>query len=356
MVRGRVSDVAARSTAYRISLPLRRPHDAAHGSEAVRDVIVVEHCRADGAVGWGECPTLAAPTYTSEHTEGAWQLLRSGLALAAVGHPMLTGALRDAALDAAAVAQDRPLAWRCAQGLATCEVVAAIGARPDEVVARVAAALATGAALVKVKVAPGHDVALLEAIRSTLPDAPLAADANGSYVGVPERARALDRFGLRYLEQPLAADDLVGHRDLSAAMATSVALDESVTGPATVRTLASLGATRLVISVKPSRVGGWEAAVATLHAVGECGFGAFVGGMLETGVGRASAVALATHPVATLPTDLGPSDRYFDQDVTGPVVSVEGRLQVPPGPGFGGAPVPARLAQVTTDTLDLPRP
>jgi O-succinylbenzoate synthase len=87
----------------------------------------------------------------------------------------------------------------------------------------------------------------------------------------------------------------------------------------------------------------------------------FVGGLLETGVGRAVAAALAAgivagNPGETLPCDLGPSSQYFDDDVTDPVVvDGAGDLVVPTGPGIGVVPRADRLGAVTVARVEVSR-
>jgi O-succinylbenzoate synthase len=137
--------------------------------------------------------------------------------------------------------------------------------------------------------------------------------------------------------------------------ATPIALDESVTGRGTFTSAVALGAGS-VVNVKPGRVGGPFVAAQLVVDAGEAGVRAFVGGMLETGVGRATAAAVAALPGCTLPTDLGPSSRYLDPDLTEPLVlDADGRLVVPDGPGIGRRPDPDRVADVAVDRLLLAR-
>jgi O-succinylbenzoate synthase len=60
-----------------------------------------------------------------------------------------------------------------------------------------------------------------------------------------------------------------------------------------------------------------------------------MGGMLETGVGRAGNVAMAAMPNFTLPGDTSASDRYYRRDITEAFVLRDGRLPVPTRPGLG---------------------
>lgn len=345
----------------RVHLPLRHPLRSAHGTESVRDVILVRVVGDDGVAGWGECSALARPTYTAEYTAAAWAVLRDHLLVGrdVVGHPMATAALRGAEQDAALRRQSRSLVDRVASRLGQpAEALArtAVVGRHDTVsalVAEVADRMATGAALVKLKVTPHpDDLAAVGEVRATWPDLALAVDGNGTFDN--RSVTVLDELGLAYIEQPAPPDDLVASARLARRCDTPLALDESVTSAAVVETAAALGAAS-VVNVKPARLGGVTAAIDTISAATDAGWGVFVGGMLETGVGRAAALAVAAAPACTWPTDLGPSDHYFARDLTEPIgLDAQGRVVVPRGPGIGVTPIDAVLAEVTVDRLTVP--
>jgi len=72
------------------------------------------------------------------------------------------------------------------------------------------------------------------------------------------------------------------------------------------------------------------------------------GGMLETGIGRSTNLALAALPNFRLPGDTSATNRYFAEDLTEPLVlAPDGTLPVPRGPGIGVEPDPARLEEAT---------
>ncbi|MBX3287490.1 MAG: o-succinylbenzoate synthase [Actinobacteria bacterium] len=350
----------------RVRVPLRSPLRSAHGTEAERDLVLVRVELADGSTGWGECSALARPTYTAEHTAGAWLVLRRELVPAllegrdagVVGHPMATAALATAHLDARLRRQGRRLVeelgaahGRPAERVPTAAVVGRADS-VDDVVAAVARRLDEGAALVKLKVTPRpDDLAAVAAVRSAWPHLALAVDANGTLDA--RSLSVLDPLGLAYVEQPAPADDLLASAALARRSSAPVALDESVTSLASLEVALAVGA-GTVVNVKPARLGGVGAAAEVARAAADAGCGVFVGGMLETGVGRAAALAVAALPWCGLPTDLGPSDRYFDDDVTEPIeLDAEGLLAVPTGPGTGVAPRADRLDAVAVDRLVL---
>jgi O-succinylbenzoate synthase len=214
--------------------------------------------------------------------------------------------------------------------------------------------VAEGAALVKLKVTPRPaDLDAVTAVRAAWPQLPLAVDANGT---LDARSLAvLAPVGLAYVEQPAPADDLLASAALARRTDVPIALDESITSLAALEVALAVGA-GTVVNVKPARLGGVATAAEVARAAAEAGCATFVGGMLETGVGRAAALAVAALPWCTLPTDLGPSSRYLRPDVTEPIeLDAEGRLVVPAGPGIGVAPDPDRLADVAVERVVLVR-
>jgi len=225
---------------------------------------------------------------------------------------------------------------RVAGGVAV-GVTSDVGRLLDEVARRVE----EGYRRVKLKVHPGWDVEPVAAVRHAHPDLALQVDANGAYAAqAPELRRqalgALDTFALLLIEQPLADDDLLGHAELASQLRTPICLDETITSLATTETALALGACG-VVNIKAGRVGGYLEAVRIHDRCLAGGIPVWCGGMLETGIGRAANVALATLPGFTLPGDLSASGRFWVDDVvTEPaVLQPDGTLLVPTGPGTG---------------------
>jgi O-succinylbenzoate synthase len=200
----------------------------------------------------------------------------------------------------------------------------------------------------KVKIAPGYEKVVATAARDAIgAGVTLQVDANGTYtLDDVDRLRALEEFDVASLEQPLAPDALVDHARLAEQLRTPITLDEAVTSPTIARDAIDLRACTYV-SIKSALVGGLDAARATHDVCAAAGSGARAGGMLETGVGRAALIALASLPGFTLTGDLSASSRYFTEDVTEPFELVDGRLTVPTGPGLGVTPRPDVLARCT---------
>lgn len=349
---------------------------SSRSDHAARPVLLVR-VETDIGHGWGECAALASPTYTEEYADGAEKLLAEVLApmllsvrdpfggaadarqrLDAVrGNHMAKAALEMALLDAELRAAGRSLANFLGATETHVRAGATVGVgEPDEVLEAVAEAVAAGFTRVKCKIGPGRDVVQLRTVRDAFSRLDLAADANGSYrLDDPEDNVALhqiDELGLVALEQPLSAGDLVGHAALASWLATPLVLDESITDIGTLEAAIALRSCDAV-SVKAGRLGGLAAAVRVQRRCREAGLALTAGGMFETGIGRAAALALAALPGFDLPGDLGPSDRYFVSDLTAPHVLVDGTIAVPTGPGLGVEPLLANVDATTVRSTTI---
>jgi o-succinylbenzoate synthase len=343
----------------RVRIPLRRPFSTSFGTTRIKEAVLVRALGPD-AEGWGECVAMEQPLYSGEWVAGAWLVLRDLLAPAALagrevavrGNPMARAALELALLDLELRRAGMSLAAHLGGVRGRVECGVSLGLEEDlgRLVELAGGFLAAGYRRVKLKIEPGRDVDVVRAVRSAFPEASLTVDANAAYT--PDDAshlRALDDFGLDYVEQPLAEEDLYGHVELQRRLATPVCLDETITSAAVARGAVELGACR-VINIKVGRVGGIREAVRVHDVARSLNAPVWCGGMLETGIGRAANVALASLPGFTMPGDTSGSDRYFELDLTEPfVVDPDGTMAVPTGPGIGVSPLPEVLSEVTVE-------
>ena len=354
-----------------IGLPLVRPFRTSFGEETDKECILVRVETRVGAVGWGECVTGREPDFSGEFNEGAWLVIRDFLApaLLAAGeadvedledldrvfggvrsNPMAKAALIDAFVDAALRERGESLAGHLGaeRERVVCGVSVGITPTTDELLEQVDGYLDEGYRRIKLKIEPGTDVERVRAVRDAHPDVPLSVDANAAYrpqdAGVFE---ALDACDLLMVEQPLHHEDLVEHARLQRRISTPICLDESIRSPADAAAAIELGACRTV-NIKQGRVGGVVAAKRVHDVCAGRDIPVWCGGMLETGVGRATNLALAALPGFTLPGDTSASRRYFHDDITEPFeLASDGTMAVPTGPGIGVAPRPDRLAACT---------
>jgi len=358
----------ARAVLRELVLELKRHFETGTGGTSARRILLLT-LEAEDLEGWSECVAAETPGYSYETTDTAWQVLTRWLLpdlpgrevddarqLHAApwlrGHPMARAAVEMAAWDLEAKRRNLPLRDLLGGAGEAVPVGVAIGIQKtdDALFRRIEQYLADGYRKIKVKIKPGRDVNMLRAVRERFPDAPLMADANSSYA-LPEDLELLatmDEFDLMMIEQPLSHEDLLDHAALQRSIATPVCLDESVRSVGDARLALHLGSGRIV-NVKPGRVGGLASAVAIHDACRAAGWPVWCGGMLETGIGRAHNVALATLPGFVLPGDISNSGRYWKEDIVVPEFAMtDGLMPVPEGAGIGVAPRRNRIEALTT--------
>ena len=347
-------------TLQEIALPLREPFRISSGTVQERRILLVRLEDVDGMVAWGECVAGEAPNYSPETVDTCRHAIRAWLAPLLMGDPIADPALVTPRFDAAvrghrmakaalempvwALAAERlheSLATRIGGARARIDVGISLGiqASPEVLATKVAAARAAGYNRVKVKIAPGADLQFVAAARAAIgTKIPLSVDANAAYrLEDADHLAQLDSYGLAMIEQPLEPEDLRRHAELQQRLTTPICLDESITSPARAEDALAMGSARIV-NIKPGRVGGFSAARAIHDVCADQGVPVWCGGMLESGIGRAYNVALASLPNFSLPGDLSPSARYWERDIVQPewTMDGDGTVEVPRNrPGIG---------------------
>ena len=362
-----------------IRLALREPFRISSGVVDARRILLVTLTDGDGHVAWAECVAGEHPNYSPETIDTAWLAIREWLAprlfaaelahpreAAAMlsinvrGHPMAKAALEMGCWGISAERNELALSTllggtrdRVATGISL-----GIQDTPQALVERARSARIAGYNKIKLKIAPGADVEYVGAVRAALgPDVHLMADANSAYtLADAEHLAQLDTYDLIMLEQPLGADDLVRHAALQRQLRTPICLDESILDVHRAEDMIALGSGRIV-NIKPGRVGGFSSSLAIHDLCKAHGVPVWCGGMLESGVGRAYNIALASLPNFTLPGDLSPSARYWERDIVTPewTMDREGMVKVPRDqPGLGVTVDVARVDELTVrrETLD----
>ena len=338
---------------HRIKLSLVAPFETSFGVQTERDVLLLKAI-TDAGEGWGECVAGEEPTYSSEYVEGAQEvlirhliprLLNREISLADVarilrpihGHNMAKAALEMAMLDAELRADGKSFGqfFGATRTAVDCGVSVGIHSSIPELLQTVGGYLDAGYLRIKLKIKPGWDVEPVRAVRERFGDVPLQVDANTAYsLADAKHLAELDRFDLLLIEQPLPEEEVLAHAKLARNVKTPICLDESITSAQTAADAIELGACQ-VINIKPGRVGGYLEGRKIHDVCVERGIPVWMGGMLETGIGRAGNVAMAAMPGFTLPGDTSASDRYYHRDITEPFVLQDGRLKVPTRPGLG---------------------
>jgi O-succinylbenzoate synthase len=325
--------------------------------------------------GWGESVAEANPYYSSETTETVWHIVSGFIAPLIIGrrfahprevypalkrirgHNMAKAGVEMAIWDLYARATHQPLSKalggtrdRIASGVS-------IGIQDslDQLMGKIEKELAAGYQRIKLKIKPGWDLDAVERVRRTFGQIPLQVDANAAYTLEDAAMLArLDPFKLLLVEQPLDYDDVMDHAVLQKQMTTPVCLDESIHTVRIARDAIEAKACQ-IINIKPGRVGGHQASIELHDLCAAHGIPVWHGGMLESGIGRAHNIHLASLPNFSLPGDIAASKRYYQPDLIDPEIDIarDGTIEVPTGPGIGVNIVRERIEKATLRHLSL---
>jgi O-succinylbenzoate synthase len=339
-----------------VEMTLKNPFTTSFGTQVMRPCLIVR-LRGEGVEGWGECVAGDGPWYSYETVETAWHVLQDFVIPAILGervptaedlwrrlarirgHRMAIASVEHALWDMLARAQGQPLARLLGgtQHEVASGVSLGIQETPAKLVDLVARHVDQGYQRVKLKIEPGRDLQYVAAVRERFPDTLLSVDANSAYtLADTEHLQRLDAFDLLMIEQPLDEEDIVDHATLQRALRTAICLDEAICTPDDARHAIALGSCK-IINIKPGRVGGLLRSKQIHHICETAGIPVWCGGMLETNIGRATNVALASLPNFRLPSDISASARYFARDIAQPgfELTSRGTMVVRHTPGIG---------------------
>lgn len=337
-------------------MPLVSPFETSFGRTIDRECILVT-VQSEGLTGFGECVADRDPGYSYETVGTAWHILKDFIAPSILGENIIDAANLQ---DRVAHIRGHNLA-KAGVEMALWDLLGKFGGRslhemlggvhnrvqvgvsvglqssPTLLVETVQKYLLAGYARIKIKIKPGRDVEDASAVRRAFPAIKLQVDANSAYtLGTWETLKPMDLLNLLLIEQPLNEDDIWDHRILQKELRTPICLDESIVSPRHARYALEMEACR-IINIKAGRVGGISQGVAIHDLCQQRRVPVWCGGMLETGVGRASNLALASLPGFVLPADVSASDRYYAEDITRErfVLNPDSTIDVPAGPGLG---------------------
>jgi o-succinylbenzoate synthase len=351
-----------------VSLPLIRTFRTSSSSKDRIDHILVRVIGEGGEEGWGECASPSDPYYCAETTETCWHILKDFLVPKLLGRewfsieevvrffgPIKGNRFARAGLEMAC--------WDALGNLVGVPLASLLGGTRLEILSGVSLGIEAdlnvlleqvdrfideGYRRIKLKIAPGWDVAVVQAVRNRHPQIPLQVDANSAYtLKDVDLLKQLDDFNLLLIEQPLDHDDIVDHARLQAQLRTPICLDESIHSAEDARKALELDSCR-VINIKVSRVGGLLEAKKIHDLCQTRGVPVWCGGMHEFGIGRAANVAIASLPGFTLPGDISGSDKYYAEEIVEPpIVADRGVVSVPSMPGIGHRPLLDRIKRHT---------
>ncbi|HEY2422294.1 MAG TPA: o-succinylbenzoate synthase [Neobacillus sp.] len=340
---------------YVIQMPLKTPFITHLDVVKERMGIIVEVIDVDGVSGYGEGVAFSSPWYTEETVDTCLHMLTDFLIPLLQKHPvqhpeeasslfksirrnnMAKAALETALWDLFAKRQSESLST--VLGGSQEKIASGVVVATDSIanaLKQIEKYLDEGYQRIKVKINPNQDYSFISEIRRSYPDLPIMADANSAYtLKDVDRIKALDEFNLLMIEQPLAHDDIIEHAQLQKEIQTPICLDESIVTFEDARKAIELGSCK-VINIKVGRVGGLSEAKRIHDYCFEKDIPVWCGGMIEFGISRAHNIALASLPGFSIPGDISASDRFWEEDIITPAVTVEkGFITVPKGVGIG---------------------
>jgi o-succinylbenzoate synthase len=336
---------------HRVVMPMRSAFAASHGVEQQKHATIVE-VQSGNETGWGECAALQYPTYTDEFADGAYDVLNQLSANAISGsdwrNSIAGNQMAKAGLDMALLDLDlrkshkslatflRELTGSTIRTHVPAGLSIGIVRERSELLSIVQAAVEQGYQRVRIKIDRGFDYTPIARIRKQFPSLPIQVDANGAYsLGDVDLLKRLDDLELLMIEQPLPSNDLEGHAQLAKHLRTPLCLDEPIVSAQHAEHALELKACS-AINIKVARLGGIQETIDTLTVCRSKQAAAWCGGMLDTGIGRAVNVAIASLDGFTSPGDIAATDRYFANDlIASAFVVQDGCIRVPDSPGIG---------------------
>jgi O-succinylbenzoate synthase len=343
-------------TLNHLRMPLVAPFETSFGREVDRECVLIS-LQAEGLTGYGECVATRDPGYNYETTGTALHIIKDFIAPLILGqdikdaldfqkrvsgirgHQLAKAGVEMALWDLLGKRSGKSLMEMLGGKLDRVAVGVSVGLQetPEALVRTVSQYVEDGYSRIKIKIKPGRDVGDATAVRNAFPKLRLQVDANSAFtLDSAQSLKPLDELSLLLIEQPLFEDDIWDHHKLQEQFRTPICLDESIVSPRHARYAIEMKACR-IINIKAGRVGGLSQALEVHDLCHSNGLPVWCGGMLETGVGRASNLALASLPGFTLPGDISASDRYYKRDITIErfTLNPDSTITIPVGPGLG---------------------
>ena len=339
-----------------LRIPLVVAFETSGWREEEKDCILIE-MKSDSQVGYGECAVSPSPWYGPETITSAWHVMENYLIPSVLGREfdsptqlldslksvrgnnMAKAGFEMAFYDLKARDEGKSMSTMLGGVKSKIQSGVSVGIQngSKQLVNVISKYLDQGYRRIKLKIKPGNDQEQITVVRDHFRDISLMADANGAYEKTEFQSLIeLDKYHLLMLEQPFAWDDLIDHANLQRAIETPICLDESIDGTNELKTALALRSCRIV-NIKPARVGGLTLSKAMQETCLSQNIPVWCGGLLETGVGRAHNVAIASLAGFVLPNDISASNRYFEHDIVRPEFKLnpDGTISVQTGKGIG---------------------
>jgi len=362
-------------TIFKIEVPMATSFTTSFGTITNKPTVIVRIEARNNLIGWGESAALPFPFYKPETTDICILVLKNYIAPLVLGkefknvsglmdllkpiknHNFAKTGLETAVWMIMSLKQKKSLKQLLGGNKTKISVGESIGIKKTikETLAEIELRLNQGFVRTKIKTRPGWDLKLVEAVRKKFGQIDLMIDGNSAY-GLKdlETFKKLDNYNLTMIEQPLADDDIVDHSILQNQIKTPICLDESIHSLENTRRAIYLKACK-IINIKPGRVGGLLESKKIHDLCLKHQLGVWCGGMLETGIGRAFNIALASLTNFKYPNDMSPYQFFYQDDLVKDSFKVDrqGQINVPDKPGLGFIVDEKKIKKYTVDKISL---
>jgi O-succinylbenzoate synthase len=358
-----------------VKMALKHPFRTSFGETKEREILLVELV-SKGMSGWGECVAEHGPWYSGETISSCRHIITNyivpwikqdelkhpsdyqNLVKNIKGNQMAKACVEDAVWDLYGRLNNISLKdlVKGSKGSIPAGISLGIQKNVGILLEKIQAALEQNYQRIKIKIEPGWDVEIIKQIRDVYPEILLMVDANSAYrYKDKEIFLNLDKYNLMMIEQPLQYYDILDHAKLQKDIATPICLDESIKSVDDVRVAIEADACK-IINVKPARVGGITETLKIHEFAQQHKTPLWCGGMLETGIGRAKNVAVASLSTFSLPNDISASERYYTDFIVNPIFELnnDGTIDVPSKlPGIGVKIVTEEIEKLASERFPL---
>lgn len=324
-----------------VDVPQHEIFKSAIGERRSRKALVIVWTNKNGIRGYGECSCRPDPFYSHEYVDGAVQVIKDFI------YPLLTTAI---SYQEVLVILDKIRGWNftkaaiesamndvirreTGQGIIEASGLPQLDKVPvgvslglfdttEGMEAKVAEAIEQKYQRLKFKISPDYTDDKILAILSEV-KGNVSLDANGSFK--KNNFKSLSQFADMgfIIEQPFPPTEMYLYKEyLKSYEEFRICLDEDIESYGN---LISLHREMDEVNIKPGRVGGLYTSLKMITYCQEHDLDAWVGGMFETGIGRAQNLQIAALLHGAKAHDLSPSSRYFSRDVVEePIVMDDG--------------------------------
>lgn len=325
----------------RLELPLKKILKTSFGSINNRETIIVKLQTDKGIIGFGESPLLKFPISEPETIDIGIKTIKNKISPLILNrdfgtinsfkkildkfpnNPITKIGLEGAFMSILSEENSKYIGEIFGnfkmRDLEAIETIS-ISNNNDSILSEVKKFVDAGYKNLKIKIMPGHDIKIIQLIQKNFRETKFSVDANASYKYNYKHInilKELDNYNLLYIEQPFEASLLKEHAALQAQIKTPICLDESIKSLKTAKKAIKLKSCK-IINIKPARIGSYIESKQIHDLCLKNNINLFIGGRLESGIGKAFNLVLGNLPGCALPFDNSSSLEYFNDDIIKP--------------------------------------